>query len=167
MGDIAIQDELAEAFGKRLKRLRGELGWSSATDFSEIIGLEAQAYRKYERGESIPKLESLKRICECLSTTSDYLLFGTGEGRNACIRDAPDDIVDVKFGLGQLVVTLQDGRAIATPIIWYPRLREAAFAQLTNWKLSGGGSGIHWPELDEDLSIDGMLNGRAAVGWDR
>lgn len=56
-----------------------------------------------------------------------------------------------------LRVTLRDGRVIATPLDWYPRLAEATPDQLANVEL--GLSGVHWPDLDEDLSIDGMLRG--------
>ena len=75
--------------------------------------------------------------------------------------------VDVRFHDGQLVVYLRDGRTIATPLVWYPNLRDATEAQCSNWRLNGSGLGIHWPELDEDLSVEGMLAGRPAVGWDR
>jgi hypothetical protein len=75
--------------------------------------------------------------------------------------------IDVRFADDQLVVDLRDGRSIATPIIWYPRLRDATDAQRSNWQLNGSGYGIHWPDIDEDLSVEGMLDGRLAVGWDR
>lgn len=74
---------------------------------------------------------------------------------------------DVRFADDQLVVDLRDGRTIATPIIWYPRLRDATNEQRANWRLNGSGIGIHWPDIDEDLSVEGMLDGRPAVGWDR
>ena len=75
--------------------------------------------------------------------------------------------LDVRFADGQLVVDLRDGRTIATPIIWYPRLRDATDAQRANWELNGSGFGIHWPEVDEDLSVAAMLEGLPAIGWDR
>ncbi|MFC3713605.1 DUF2442 domain-containing protein [Sphingoaurantiacus capsulatus] len=75
--------------------------------------------------------------------------------------------MDVRFAHDQLVVDLRDGRTIATPIIWYPRLRDATPEQRANWQLIGSGGGIHWPDVDEDLSVEGMLAGRPAVGWDR
>jgi hypothetical protein len=58
----------------------------------------------------------------------------------------------------ELVVTLADGRRIATPLAWYPRLREAGTAARGRFELMP--MGIHWPELDEDLGIAGMLQGR-------
>ena len=58
---------------------------------------------------------------------------------------------------GMLLVTLQDGRLIGTPISWYPRLAHATLAQLNNFELWA--FGVHWEELDEDISIEGMLQG--------
>jgi len=75
--------------------------------------------------------------------------------------------MDVRFADDQLVVDLRDGRTIATPIIWYPRLRSATAEQRANWRLIGSGGGIHWPDIDEDLSVEAMLAGRPAVGWNR
>jgi hypothetical protein len=73
---------------------------------------------------------------------------------------------DVRFEGAHLVVELRDGRRIATPLKWYPRLRDATVAQRENWVIDGAGYGIHWPDVDEDLSVEGMLAGRAAPGWD-
>ena len=64
----------------------------------------------------------------------------------------------VEFTAGELVVTLQDGRKIATPLDWYPRLQRASAEQRANFELMP--MGIHWPDVDEDLSIVGMLKGR-------
>lgn len=66
----------------------------------------------------------------------------------------------VEFTATELVVTLRDGRRIATPLAWYPRLLSASGAQRSNFEIMS--MGIHWPDLDEDLSITGMLKGRAA-----
>jgi hypothetical protein len=54
---------------------------------------------------------------------------------------------------------MMDGRTISVPLAWYPRLSEGTPDQRTHWEICGGGYGIHWPELDEDLSIEGMLHG--------
>jgi hypothetical protein len=59
-----------------------------------------------------------------------------------------------------LTVDLSDGRVISIPLAWYPRLVEATPQELSNWELIGGGQGIHWPNLDEDISIEGLLAGR-------
>lgn len=61
-----------------------------------------------------------------------------------------------------LFVKLSDGRTLETPIAWYPRLQHATASQRENWRLIADGEGIHWPEVDEDLSLEGMLAGRAA-----
>lgn len=58
-----------------------------------------------------------------------------------------------------LSVDLVDGRTITVPLAWYPRLLAATPEQRANWKVSGGGYGIHWPDIDEDLSIEGLLRG--------
>ena len=69
--------------------------------------------------------------------------------------------VSVAFTADELVVTLADGRRIATPLAWYPRLRDASAAVRGRFELMP--MGIHWPELDEDLGIAGMLRGRPAA----
>ena len=58
-----------------------------------------------------------------------------------------------------LVVELVDGRTITVPLVWFPRLSSASEEQLKNWELLGDGDGIHWPDIDEDLSITGLLAG--------
>ncbi len=67
----------------------------------------------------------------------------------------------VEFTATELVVTLADGRKIATPIEWYPRLAKASAAQRAHFEIMP--MGIHWPGIDEDLSIAGMLKGRGGV----
>ena len=66
----------------------------------------------------------------------------------------------VEFTATELVVTLADGRRIATPLDWYPRLKGATAVQRANYEIMP--MGIHWPDLDEDLGIAGMLRGRRA-----
>jgi Protein of unknown function (DUF2442) len=66
----------------------------------------------------------------------------------------------VEFTATELVVTLMDGRRIATPLDWYPRLKRASAAERANYEIMP--MGIHWPALDEDLSIAGMLKGQRA-----
>ena len=69
-----------------------------------------------------------------------------------------DERVDtVEFSEDFLIVGLKDGRQISVPIEWYPRLAHATRPELSNWQICGGGYGIHWPELDEDLSTEGLL----------
>lgn len=64
----------------------------------------------------------------------------------------------------ELIVSLADGRKLSVPIAWYPRLANATPAQRRNWELIGPGVGFHWPDVDEDLSVEGMLRGAPAPG---
>ena len=66
-----------------------------------------------------------------------------------------------------LTVELRDGRVICTPLMWYPRLENASQEDRAVWEWIGSGSGIHWPLLDEDLSIKGMLEGFPSVEFKR
>lgn len=59
-----------------------------------------------------------------------------------------------------LVVGLVDGRTITVPLAWYPRLAQGSPAERSRWRFIGEGEGIHWPDLDEDISVDGLLAGR-------
>ncbi len=77
---------------------------------------------------------------------------------------ADERVKDVTFTEDSISVDLMDGRTISTPLIWYPRLYHATTDQLANWQVSGGGYGIHWPDIDEDLSTDGLLRGAPAPG---
>ena len=71
---------------------------------------------------------------------------------------------EVKIDEDCLRVTLADGRTIAVPLAWFPRLLHATHKQRKNWRLIGEGEGIHWPGLDEDLSVAGLLAGTTAPG---
>ena len=64
---------------------------------------------------------------------------------------------DVRFTDDTFVVDLADGRSLSVPFAWYPRLAHATPAERQNWELIGRGQGIHWPSLDEDLSIESLL----------
>jgi hypothetical protein len=59
-----------------------------------------------------------------------------------------------------LAVDLADGRTITAPLAWFPRLAHGTPAERANWRLIGGGEGIHWPDLDEDISVRSLLAGR-------
>jgi len=59
-----------------------------------------------------------------------------------------------------LTVDFTDGRTISAPLAWYPRLMHGTPQERNNWRLIGNGEGIHWPDLDEDIEIEGMLLGR-------
>jgi hypothetical protein len=71
-------------------------------------------------------------------------------------------VMNVSSNDAVLVVELEDGRTISVPLTWYPRLLHASQKDRDDWRVAGGGFGIHWPTLDEDLSIDGLLRGAPA-----
>ena len=68
-------------------------------------------------------------------------------------------VADVRVDEDMLHVDLQDGRTISAPLAWFPRLFTASPDQRTNWEIAGAGYGIHWPDVDEDLSTEGLLRG--------
>ena len=67
------------------------------------------------------------------------------------------DVVRVSFTRDSLVVTLADGRQVSAPLEWFPRLRDATAKQRKNWRLIGRGVGIHWEDVDEDISVRSLL----------
>ena len=69
----------------------------------------------------------------------------------------------VRFSENSLIVDLVDGRTISAPLAWFPRLLRATPAQKDNWRKAGGGFGIHWPDVDEDISTEGLLRGEPAA----
>jgi hypothetical protein len=77
---------------------------------------------------------------------------------------AGEKIKAVRIDEDTLTVDLVDGRTLSTPLAWYPRLLHATPEQRTNFVIAGAGFGIHWPDVDEDLSVQGMLAGAAAPG---
>jgi hypothetical protein len=75
---------------------------------------------------------------------------------------ADERVVDVRFTKETMSVDLRDGRTITVPLAWYPRIDNATAAQRKNWRVAGAGYGIHWPDIDEDLSTEGLLRGAPA-----
>ena len=75
---------------------------------------------------------------------------------------ADERVADVEITEDELKVRLMDGRSISAPLAWYPRLLHATPEQRRNWEIAGGGYGIHWPDVDEDLSTEGLLRGAPA-----
>lgn len=71
-------------------------------------------------------------------------------------------VADVRFDDDTMSVDLADGRTITVPLAWYPRLLDATPEQRRNWCPCGGGFGMHWPDIDEDLSTQGLLEGAPA-----
>jgi hypothetical protein len=82
---------------------------------------------------------------------------------SAAVTPALSRVVDVKITEDTLSVDLEDGRTIAVPIGWYPRLAHGTPAERLNFEFSGAGYSIHWPDLDEDVGLEGMLLGRKST----
>jgi Protein of unknown function (DUF2442) len=78
-------------------------------------------------------------------------------GTGTIINRTAADAVDVSFTADSLVVTLTDGRTVSAPLEWFPRLLQATPKQRRNWRLIGGGVGVHWEDVDEDISVRSLL----------
>ncbi len=81
---------------------------------------------------------------------------------NISAKVADERVLDVRFDDASLIVDLMDGRTISVPLAWYPRLLHATVEQRAAWEKAGAGYGIHWSEIDEDLSTEGLLRGAPA-----
>lgn len=75
---------------------------------------------------------------------------------------AGERVMDVRVTDDTISVDLHDGRTITVPLAYYPRLLHATPSQRANWRIAGAGYGIHWPDIDEDLSAQGLLQGAPA-----
>lgn len=84
------------------------------------------------------------------------------DGMSTLDRSPGERVRAVRCDDESLVVDLLDGRTIAAPLAWFPRLFHATPEQRANWRIAGGGFGIHWPDVDEDLSTQGLLRGAPA-----
>ena len=82
---------------------------------------------------------------------------------NISAKIADERVLDVRTDEHSLIVDLMDGRTISVPLSWYPRLLHGSVQARSRWERCAGGFGIHWPDLDEDLSTDGLLRGVQAV----
>ena len=67
------------------------------------------------------------------------------------------DAIDVDVTAQALRIVLADGRELSAPLEWFPKLRDATVSQRANWRLIGGGQGIHWPDIDEDIAVSTLL----------
>ena len=82
---------------------------------------------------------------------------------NISVKVADERVMDVRCDEHSLIVDLIDGRTISAPLAWYSRLLHATPEARARWETCSGGYGIHWPELDEDLSVEGLLRGAPAA----
>ena len=71
-------------------------------------------------------------------------------------------VADVRVSDAALIVALRDGREIRAPLQWFPKLASATPEERAKWEISAAGYGIHWPLIDEDLSVEGLLRGEPA-----
>lgn len=76
--------------------------------------------------------------------------------------EADERVQNVHIDDDAMSVDLMDGRTITVPLVWYPKLLNASPEQRSNWQPCAGGYGIHWPDMDEDLSTEGLLKGSPA-----
>jgi hypothetical protein len=86
----------------------------------------------------------------------------TGGTSSSQAEAATPSAVGVRVSDDTLVVELSDGRTISAPVAWYPRLFHGSAGERSRWRLIGGGRGIHWADLDEDISVEDLLAGRAS-----
>lgn len=86
--------------------------------------------------------------------------MSTSVRKKGCIDER---VEAVYFTRDSLIVDLRDGRSISVPLTWYPKLLKATPQKRAHWEVCGGGYGIHWPEIDEDLSVEGLLRGAPAA----
>lgn len=70
---------------------------------------------------------------------------------------------DLAISADELTVKLSDGRAISVPLDWFPRLAHATPGERGNWRLIGQGEGVNWPDLDEDISVEGLIAGKPSA----
>jgi len=82
---------------------------------------------------------------------------------SAAVTLALTRIVKVMVTDDTLAVDLEDGRSISVPVGWYPRLAYGTPAERANFQISGAGYGIHWPDLDEDIGVEGLLSGKRSA----
>lgn len=80
--------------------------------------------------------------------------------RTSAVEMELPNALDVKVADETLIVGLSDGRTISVPLAWYPRLLHSTPEERKNWRLIGRGHGIHWEDIDEDISVEGLLAGR-------
>jgi hypothetical protein len=118
------------------------------------------------RGGDLSMFDTTVKTLTPLAGVIVGYFFGTsrrqGEVAASERENFSERVADVRWVAEQLVVDLVDGRTIAVPLAWYPRLLSATPAQRANWIKAGGGFGIHWPDVDEDLSVAGLLRGTPA-----
>ncbi len=118
--------------------------WLDPVELATNLGFPAVELARIER-----MVQSDRHCCRAGMSTSD--------------PKPGERIVDVRIDEHTLTTDLADGRTITVPLAWFPRLLHATPQARSNWRLAGGGFGIHWPDVDEDLSAQGLLRGAPAA----
>ena len=106
---------------------------------------------------------SAKELAELLAQARGGRQPFWRHGMGILAPGADERVRDVRIDADTLSVALMDGRTISVPLAWFPRLLDATPAQRARWEPAGAGYGIHWPDLDEDLSTEGLLRGAPAA----
>jgi hypothetical protein len=131
---------------------------------STSIVMTAQRSSGWTLSHSLRTLDSRQQNCDVFSGWSlRIVLCCWRNGMNASRPNPGERVRDVRFTEDTLAVDLADGRTIIVPLVWYPRLLNASLEQRSHWKIAGAGYGIYWPDLDEDLSTEGLLRGAPAA----
>ena len=122
-----------------------------------VLTLTEEGRREISRGEIIELLGVSPKAADHVinSLRRKGMVNAMALKSNACVEA-------VYFTRNSLVVDLKDGRTISAPLLWYPKLLEASGKERGHWEICGGGYGIHWPDIDEDISIEGLLRGAPA-----
>src|SRR4051794_36322837 len=105
----------------------------------------------------------------CAQCTIWSMRIETGfwrRGMSTLITERDVFAESVQFSNDSMMVHLDDGRALSIPLAWYPRLLHGSPRERTRFELIGDGEGIHWPDLDEDISVEGLLAGRRSAETD-
>jgi hypothetical protein len=76
---------------------------------------------------------------------------------NFSIISKSKNAINIVFSDSKMIVFLEDGRELSIPLEWFPRLRKASVEQLNKWRFIGNGEGVHWDDIDEDISIENLL----------
>jgi hypothetical protein len=131
---------------------------------STSIVMRARRSSGWNLSHSLGTLDSRRQNCDASNGwSSKIVLCCWRNGMNASHPNAGERVRDVHVTEDTLAVDLADGRTIIVPLAWYPRLLSATSEQRSHWEIAGAGYGIHWPDLDEDLSTEGLLRGAPAA----
>lgn len=127
---------------------------------AKVAGTLSIERRHSDSGQTSPCLRQPHREPDLQAGAGGPEVLNPGMGNLS--PQADERVRDVRMSTDTLTVSLMDGRTIQVPLAWYPRLVDARPEQRERWEKSAAGYGIHWPELDEDLSTEGLLRGAPA-----